>query len=684
MQGRRPGLLTRTVVAATALTVLSGLIGQVPAVAAGSTAGGTSAAAAGQLPEATQEEKVNAIRTLGLDIDNTWLVLRDRDFVFKIFDNADEVKSPLVKAAALQAYRDGDAASTQFIRTDIFGLDRQDKENFARAKLERDQARKLKQSAAALIAMPVTDQQLDLGYRDFIYDLWHYVTGYPKVKAGLLDAFGADEAAQKTFLATGLLAAKRQDQQDAIDADKAKTEAEKARDAARNARANAATVVLLQTTDAMLDLPDDFFIRKILEKAVAGSEVAKAAQTALNSSATADWRAFLVTGIFAADKRDLEIAREKKAAEDRQRVLQLKAKAENGMLRPRLVAAAAAALAGGDDAVAAFLAKDVEQAGLLDQALEVTTPGYRGRYVQSKGGDAWTATGDAGTSGTAKVGGATWTVTEGLADPDCFSLKSTEVEGAYLRIKDLRVQLAANDGTDAFKRDGTWCSKPALAGNGVSLESKSQPGRFLRHVNGQLWAANNSGANWFDADRLFLEDATWSVVDPDPAVSTPITTRWRNDDDFRAAVGNPKADEVYDANGVNGLPVRYRDFDKARVYSSDAAGVHAISGATLEKYKSVGEYHWLLPVNDTTGTPDGIGTYTHFQNGASIYWSPNTGAHLVYGAIRALWEQLGWEQSYLGYPLTDESPAGNLRRSTFEHGNIDHDPATGRTWDYRV
>lgn len=682
MQRRRPGLLARTIVAATASTVLIGLIGQVPAHAAPQA--GTSAAAATALPEATQEEKVNAIRTLGLDVDNTWLVLRDRDFVFKIFDSADEVKSPLVKAGALQAYRDGDAAATQFIRTDIFGLDHQDKDNYARAKLERDQARKLKQSAAALIAMPVTDQQLDLSYRDFIYDLWHYVTGYPKVKSGLLDAFGAEEPAQKTFLATGLLAAKRQDQKDAIDADKEKTEAEKARIAARNARANAATVVLLQTTDAMLDLPDDFFIRKILEKAVAGTEVAKGAQTALNSSTPADWKAFLVTGIFAADKRDVEIAREKKAAEDRQRVLQLKAKAENGMVRPRLVAAAAAALAGGDDAVAAFLAKDVQQAGLLDQALQATTLNVKGWYVRTEGGDAWITPGDAGTAGTAKLGAATWTVADGLADSECFSLKSTQSEGTYLRIKDLRVQLAANDGSDAFKRDATWCSKPGLTGTGVSFESKAQPGRFLRHINAQVWAANNSAANWFDADRLFREDSTWYMVDPDPVVSTQITLRWYNDDAFRAAVGNPTADEVYDANGVGGLPVRYRDFEKARVYYSDAAGVHAVSGAMLARYKSLGEYRWALPESDSTGSLDGIGAYTHFRNGVSIFWSPNTGAHLVYGAIRDLWGQRGWERGYLGYPLTDESQVGNLRRSTFEHGNIDHDPATGRTWDYRV
>src|SRR5207248_2093457 len=133
-------------------------------------------------------------------------------------------------------YRDGDQASTLFIRTTITELAGRDRDNYARSQLERDQARKLKQSAAALIAMPVTDQQLDLGYRDFIYELWRFATRYPKVKAAALTAFGASEPDQKIFLASGLLAAKRQDQQDAIDADRQKTEAEKARQKARNAR----------------------------------------------------------------------------------------------------------------------------------------------------------------------------------------------------------------------------------------------------------------------------------------------------------------------------------------------------------------------------------------------------------------------------------------------------------------
>lgn len=41
---------------------------------------------------------------------------------------------------------------------------------------------------------------------------------------------------------------------------------------------------------------------------------------------------------------------------------------------------------------------------------------------------------------------------------------------------------------------------------------------------------------------------------------------------------------------------------------------------------------------------DGSGKFRHFKNG-SIYWHPLTGVFEVYGAIRAKWAKLGWEQS---------------------------------------
>ncbi|MGH3941760.1 MAG: AbfB domain-containing protein, partial [Pseudonocardiaceae bacterium] len=495
-------------------------------------------------------------------------------------------------------------------------------------------------------------------------------------------AFDGSVEQQKAFLDNGLLAAKQQDQKDSIDADKKATEADKARLAARNAKANAASVVLLPVDDALLNLSDDNFIRKVTDKAAAGSEVSNAAWMALRSTTPADWAAFITTGIYDANKRDIDIARGKKADEDRRITTELKTRAENGLMQPRLVAAAAAALAGSDEDVAAFLQDG--QYAVLAQSLQTTTPGVKGWYVRSAGGNAWITPGKADPNGTTVLDAANWKVVAGLADPNCFSLESTQFPGSYLGQNNFRVQLAANDGTAVFKNDATWRPRPGLSGSDVSLESKALPGRFLRHAHQQLWAANNSGQNWFDTSLAFEDDSTWRIVNPDPEISTLSTLRWYNDDAFRAAVGNPTSAEVY----VDG--VRYRDHEKGRVYWSQDTDVHFVSGDILTKYLSLGGGKSTLPITDTSSTSDGIGRYNHFApddpkiGGISIFWSPSTGPHLVYGLIRDRWEQLGWEKSYLGYPTSDESAIPGGRRSTFQHGNIDYNSATGKITDYRV
>jgi hypothetical protein len=66
---------------------------------------------------------------------------------------------------------------------------------------------------------------------------------------------------------------------------------------------------------------------------------------------------------------------------------------------------------------------------------------------------------------------------------------------------------------------------------------------------------------------------------------------------------------------------------------------------------------------------------------SSIYWTPATGAHLVLGAIRQHWLQLGGPASALGYPIADEAdtPDGKGRVSRFQHGEIVWDPGAGVT-----
>ena len=113
-------------------------------------------------------------------------------------------------------------------------------------------------------------------------------------------------------------------------------------------------------------------------------------------------------------------------------------------------------------------------------------------------------------------------------------------------------------------------------------------------------------------------------------------------------IGNPKdegagADEgpLPDGRG------RVRDFDNGSIYWSPETGAHEVHGAIRDKYGKVRK--WIgYPTTDETGCPDGVGRFNHFEHG-SIYWTPETGAHEVHGAIRDKWavDGVGAEQAAL-------------------------------------
>lgn len=143
------------------------------------------------------------------------------------------------------------------------------------------------------------------------------------------------------------------------------------------------------------------------------------------------------------------------------------------------------------------------------------------------------------------------------------------------------------------------------------------------------------------------------------------------------AFGTPCTDETATPDGVG----RFNHFNggTASIYWTPSTGARAIYGAIRAKWAELGwERQVGYPVTDETGTPDGVGRFNHFSNGGSIYWTPATGAHHVYGAIRERWSALGWETGYLGYPTTDEMdfPEGG-RITEFEHGAIYWWPDTG-------
>ena len=118
----------------------------------------------------------------------------------------------------------------------------------------------------------------------------------------------------------------------------------------------------------------------------------------------------------------------------------------------------------------------------------------------------------------------------------------------------------------------------------------------------------------------------------------------------------------------------------AATFSSPATGTHHVIGSILDRYLALGGPSGRLgyPTTDERATPVPGGRFNHFQGG-SIYWTPATGAHQVGGAIRGVWAALGWEKGHLGFPTTDEKPTPR-RHGAFNHfqgGSIYWSPPTG-------
>lgn len=137
-------------------------------------------------------------------------------------------------------------------------------------------------------------------------------------------------------------------------------------------------------------------------------------------------------------------------------------------------------------------------------------------------------------------------------------------------------------------------------------------------------------------------------------------------------LGQPRSDEADAPHGG-----RFNDFEHGSIYWHPSIGAYAVWGAIRGKWWEVGGVNYGYPITDELPTPDGRGRFNHFraihlpgQPEASIYWTPQTGAHAVYGAIRQRWAEMGWERSELGYPTSSEHQDGQYRRVNFENGYI--------------
>lgn len=155
-----------------------------------------------------------------------------------------------------------------------------------------------------------------------------------------------------------------------------------------------------------------------------------------------------------------------------------------------------------------------------------------------------------------------------------------------------------------------------------------------------------------------------------------IRAKWSQIGSERSSLGYPLTDERATPDRTG----RYNHFQRGSIYWTPETGAHIIRGAIRYKWSQLGWERSLLkyPTTDEIKTPGGTGYYNHFQGG-SIYWTQATGAHEVHGAIRTKWAQLGWEKSFLKFPTTDErkTPDNKGRYNHFQGGSIYWTPQTG-------
>ncbi|MFC3454500.1 PQQ-dependent sugar dehydrogenase [Amycolatopsis speibonae] len=161
-----------------------------------------------------------------------------------------------------------------------------------------------------------------------------------------------------------------------------------------------------------------------------------------------------------------------------------------------------------------------------------------------------------------------------------------------------------------------------------------------------------------------------------------IRVKWKALGAEAGELGYPTTDEHITPDKAG----RYNHFSKnASIYYTVQTDARAIWGRIRAKWEELGWEAGPLgyPSTDELGTPDGIGRFNHFTKAGSVYWTMQTDAHAIYGAIRERWEALGWEASYLRYPTSDEMSVSGGRQNNFQGGYVFWNASTRVVTDRR-
>ncbi|MFT3716021.1 MAG: hypothetical protein QM774_08760 [Gordonia sp. (in: high G+C Gram-positive bacteria)] len=115
----------------------------------------------------------------------------------------------------------------------------------------------------------------------------------------------------------------------------------------------------------------------------------------------------------------------------------------------------------------------------------------------------------------------------------------------------------------------------------------------------------------------------------------------------------------------------YRDYAGGSIYTSPSTGTHALFGAIAQKFRQTGGVDTIgFPTSDEQQAGD-LGRFSDFDaaDGAAIYWRPDSAAVLLTGGVLRAWRASGGVTGPFGFPVSDTVDAGHADVANFAGPN---------------
>ena len=252
-------------------------------------------------------------------------------------------------------------------------------------------------------------------------------------------------------------------------------------------------------------------------------------------------------------------------------------------------------------------------------------------------------------------------------------------------LRDVKVYVSAGSGKDDFGQSDSVASGPAnAAGVGLEVLSRMTSETFVSRARAAgiepIVHFRPSGVHAWPYWQFEMAQA-W----PHMANALQLSREDRGADCVTVgAIAQATASGVIGSCVTNEYPVEdgmRQDFRNGVAYWSPDTGAHALFGAINARYHHIGgPASWLgFPITGERVTPDGAGRYVHFEHG-SIYWTPSTRAVEVPAATLATWGSLNYERGDLGYPTGAPTDVKGGQIQQFQGGLIVTSPDGSAHW----